>query len=110
MGFKHQLVCATSPTDLTQITINHLKAIKRIVPNRSVCLLIDDAINLTMERIGTGEAERRDGGRDGVRVGAKGGVERERERERGRGRKRGVDRGRDMRDGYERWKRERQFG
>ena len=80
MGFKHQLVCATSPTDLTQITINHLKAIKRIVPNRSVCLLIDDAINLTMERIGTGEAERRDGGRDGVRVGAKGGVERERER------------------------------
>ena len=46
MGFKYQMICCASPVHLTQVTLNHLESLSKIVANPSVVELIDNAISL----------------------------------------------------------------
>lgn len=53
MGFKYQMLCCTSPTHLLQVTLNHLEALRRIVDNKAVSDLIDNAMRLTNKAYGS---------------------------------------------------------
>eukprot|EP01029_Cantina_marsupialis_P028720 TRINITY_DN777922_c0_g1_i1.p1 TRINITY_DN777922_c0_g1~~TRINITY_DN777922_c0_g1_i1.p1 ORF type:complete len:399 (+),score=120.06 TRINITY_DN777922_c0_g1_i1:96-1199(+) len=53
MGFKFQLLRSTCASDIIRITMNHLEALKAIVEDEAVCLLIDTAIDLTHKTYGS---------------------------------------------------------
>lgn len=52
MGFKYQMICCASPVHLTQVTLNHLESLSKIVANPSVVELIDNAISLVNSTYG----------------------------------------------------------
>lgn len=49
MGFKYQMVGCTSPTQLLQVTLNHLDALAIIVKEPSVAKLLEQAREMTID-------------------------------------------------------------
>ncbi len=50
MGFKYQVLCCRSPQDVVQVTLNHLEIIREIVGDPSVDVLLEGAINATVDK------------------------------------------------------------
>jgi hypothetical protein len=46
MGVKYQMLACTSPTQLLQVTLNHLNTLKAIVDGTPVADLVENAITL----------------------------------------------------------------
>ncbi|KAF0737260.1 hypothetical protein Ae201684_006436 [Aphanomyces euteiches] len=52
MGFKYNILACSSADQLVQVTMNHLRSIKEIVPLEEATVLIEDAIVLTANTYG----------------------------------------------------------
>ena len=44
MGFKHQILGCTCPTQLLQVTLNHMETVRSLVEGNPVVELIEEAI------------------------------------------------------------------
>ncbi|KAF0686613.1 Aste57867_21585 [Aphanomyces stellatus] len=53
MGFKYNILACSSADQLVQVTMNHLRSIKEIVPSDEAIVLLEEAILLTANVYGT---------------------------------------------------------